>query len=79
MRPYVGLLGQVVGAVRVDERGAGPADVDLGGSDERGVRGAVTGCGACSDGLQIGAVHGRHRSDRELTGNQPPPGGDLRV
>jgi len=70
----VGLLGEVVGAVGVNERGAGPADVGLRGADQRRKREAVTGSRTGGCHLEIVAVHSS-QGNREIVGNQPGSAG----
>ena len=58
MGANVGFLGEVIGAIRVDEGRARAADVGLGGADERGERDAITGRGPRGRRLKVVALHG---------------------
>ena len=74
-RPQVGLLGQIVGAVRVDQGGGEAPHLGLGGPDERGLGGRV----AVAGGQRPlgGRVDGRLRLPL-LYGSLAGAGGDRR-
>ena len=76
VRPDVGLLGEVIGGVGVDEGGAEAADVGLGRAHEGGEGDPVTGCRAGGEPLEIVRVHAEDGSQAGSRGNSPGSAGD---